>query len=321
MRNTAVQSYNITEDLEKVRKIIISSADNSIPIIKKCISSITDSGGKMLRPVFLIVCSRIGLNDQEKIYKLAAAVELLHISSLIHDDIIDDADKRRGKPAVHKVYGIKNSVLIGDFLFSRSFSLLAENTSAENGASMAKIAGKICEGEIEQNISASIKDYSMRSYLRRITAKTAILFILSFHLGAVESGCSKELQSTLRKIGYNTGMAFQIIDDILDFTGSENRMGKPAGNDLKTGTITAPIIFAVRTDSSLSGRLRKKIPRTKKQTAGIIKEIINLGAIEQSRKLAAVYTERAMRELENLPEGYTRETLNKMIRDLLLRDY
>ena len=316
-----LQNLQLDDDIKIIKEIIISSADNSIPMVQSCIESIVNSGGKMLRPAFLIISSRIGQPDQDKIYKLAAGVELLHISSLIHDDIIDGSDKRRQKPAVHKVYGMKNSVLLGDYFFSKSFSLLAENTVIENGDSIGKVAGKICESEIVQNLEAIERNFGMRSYIRRITAKTAILFTLCFHLGAVESGCSGEIQSTLRKIGYNTGIAFQIIDDILDYTASEDIIGKPVGSDLKNGIITAPAVFAANMDNSLKERISKKKNLSKREIVKIIKQIDKLGAIDMARDLASKYTDRSLREIASLPDSYTKESLEIIIKELLLRKY
>lgn len=308
-------------DLDIVKEIINSSIKGSIPIIKESVDSLVNSNGKMLRPSFLIISSRLGTPDPDKIYRLAAAVELLHIASLIHDDIIDDSDKRRGKPALHRIYGRRNAVLVGDYLFSKSFALLAANTSIENGASMARIMGRICEGEINQNISILSQDFTVRSYTRRIMAKTALMFILSFHIGAAESGCSMEMQSVLRKIGYNIGMSFQIIDDILDYTGSEKLLGKPSGNDLKAGIYTAPLILVMNKNDSILKHLVKKRPYSRRTIMKIIKKTIELGGIEEAESRAALYSKRALKEINNLPEGYTKETLKKMTENLLYRDY
>ncbi|MDX9800479.1 MAG: polyprenyl synthetase family protein [Spirochaetia bacterium] len=308
-------------DLDIVKEIINSSIKGTIPVIKESVDSLVNSNGKMLRPSFLIISSRLGTPEPDKIHKLAAAVELLHIASLIHDDIIDDSDKRRGKPAIHRIYGKRNAVLIGDFLFSKSFALLAANTSTGNGAEMARIMGRICEGEINQNISIFTDDFTVRSYTRRIMAKTALMFMLSFHIGAAESGCSVELQSILKRIGYNIGMSFQIIDDILDYTGSETLIGKPSGNDLKAGIYTAPLIFVINKNDSALKTLVRKRPYSRRTILKIINKTIELGGITEAEERAAIYSKRALKEINLLPEGYTKESLKKITMDLLYRDH
>ncbi len=321
MVNTASNGLKLDKDLERVREVILSTADGSIPVVRECIESIVASGGKMLRPLFLIISSRIGSPDPEKVYRLAAGVELLHISSLIHDDIIDDSHTRRGKPAVHRVYGVKNSVLLGDYFFSRSISLLTEKMMIEKSDAAAITVSRICESEMLQNMENTDKDFRLRTYIRHITGKTAALFILSFHLGAVEAGCSKDLQSVFRKIGYNTGIAFQIIDDILDFTGSVKRVGKPVGNDLRNGIITAPAIFAVQEDPSLINLLNSKSSFNKNRIDRFIRKAEKNRAFEKSRKLASVYTDRALKEIGYLPEGDVKTALHELVSSLLVRDY
>ena len=320
MVNAVLNRLHLEKDLEKVREVILSASEGSIPVVRECIESIVASGGKMLRPLFLILSSRIGGADRERVYRLAAGIELLHISSLIHDDIIDNSSTRRGIPSVHKVYGVKNGVLLGDYFFSQSISLLTEKMMIENSSAAAKTVSRICESEILQNIDNAEKDFRLRTYIRHITGKTAVLFILSFHLGAVEGGCSGELQSVFRKIGYNTGIAFQIIDDILDFTGRENKVGKPVGNDLRNGIITAPAIFAVQEDPSMVNLLSSYNLFNKSKINKFISMAVKNGAIEKSRKLASSYTDRAIKEIGNLPEGDVKTALHELVSSLLVRD-
>ena len=321
MVDTVLDKLQIEKDLERVREIILSSAEDSIPVVRECIGSIVESGGKMLRPLFLIISSRIGTPDTESVYRLAAGIELLHISSLIHDDIIDNSDTRRGIPAAHKAYGVKNGVLLGDYFFSKSISLLAEKKVIENGADAAKIVSRICESEILQNTESSEKDFRLRTYIRHITGKTAALFILSFHLGASEAGCSNDHLSAFRKIGYSTGIAFQIIDDILDFSGKEKKLGKPVGNDLRNGIITAPAIFAVQDDPSMINLLKNGSFSNKKRIDKFIRLAEKNGSLKKARDLATLYTDRALREIMNLPEGAVRSSLYELVSSLLVRDY
>ena len=186
----------------------------------------------MLRPAFVLLASRFGMPDKDRMIRIAAAVEMLHMATLVHDDIIDAAPVRRGVPSLHALRGPRTAVLVGDWLFVSCFSLIADLAGHENARSLAHMVARICGSEISQSADKYVLNTSVRRYLRRIAGKTAALFALAFHVGAAESGCEAPLAGLLRRLGYNLGMGFQIIDDILDFTRDRSETGKPTGNDL-----------------------------------------------------------------------------------------
>jgi heptaprenyl diphosphate synthase len=307
------------EALEKVSGIIRSSTTSDNPIIAQGLSGLFDSGGKLLRPGLLIIAAGFG-KIQDKHYSLAACLEMLHMATLIHDDVIDESPKRRGVPALHRCCGNRNAVLVGDFLLSRCFILAAQYTSPENALALARVIAVICGQEIEQNSDRYTGNFSMRRYFRKIMGKSAVLFALSCHIGASEAKAPRLLANRLRRVGYNIGMAFQIIDDILDYAGDPEQIRKPLGNDIREGLITLPLICALPRDRS--GALRHLLTAAE-FTAGnsnaIIHAVRESGGIEAARAYAETYTQRALRELAALPACLSRDMLDQLTRRLLLR--
>jgi heptaprenyl diphosphate synthase len=312
----------ILDDLKKVSEIIHSSISSQNAIINDSLSVLFENQGKMLRPGLLLISSRFGNSKNDKAIHLAAALEMLHAATLIHDDIIDDSPLRRGLPTIHSKYGKKDAVLIGDFLLSRSFLLAAEHSSPEQALQLSKVISIICTMEIEQNTARFCFDKSIRKYFRKIMGKTALLFSLACYIGAHEANVSKPFTETLRRIGYNIGMAFQIIDDILDYSGNEKLVRKPLGIDLKAGIITLPLISALQKDSS--GKLAKlcnikNIHHT--DFCGIINMVKELGGVESAELYAQKFTNRALQEIIKLPSSNSRDLLEQLTNTLLARNY
>ena len=305
--------------LEKVLGIIKDSVASQNPIVNEGLTNLFSKGGKMLRPGLLLIAARFG-KVQERHYKLAAALEVLHMATLVHDDVIDDSPLRRGLPALHTQYGKRDAVLIGDFLLSRCFLLAAEYTSSRNALNLARLISVICTMEIEQNNDRFKNNISLRSYLRKITGKSALLFSLACFAGAYEAKVPKEQCEKLRRIGYNIGIAFQIIDDALDYSGKQDLMRKSLGNDIREGLITMPVLCALRTEKT--GALRDILSRGV-FTAGEGEKIFSLvqssGGAEAAVKHAAIYTNRALKDIASLPSGENRDMLETLTRRLLIR--
>ena len=291
------------------------------------------SSGKMLRPSLVILAGRYGRWEPGKILPLAAAVEMLHNATLVHDDIIDQASTRRGRPALHEEMGSSTAVLVGDYLLSCCFTLTAGSTSADNGIHLSRAVARICEGEINQNAGRFVPDFSIRNYRRRIVGKTAALFSLSLLAGAREAGCSEADCSLFLRIGYDLGMAFQIIDDILDYSGDDREVGKPLGKDLREGIYTLPLLLALKDDAGAqsgkdgpkgrAGNLEALVtspPYDEKATGEILRLTRERGGVEAARKEAWNYTLRAEREIARLSPGYTRDMLGWMAGHLFERN-
>lgn len=310
----------IPEALEKVSGIIQTSSASKNPIISGGLSSLFKGQGKMLRPGLFLIAAGFG-KIREKHYSLAAALEMLHMATLVHDDVIDDSPLRRGQPAVHTRYGKRDAVLIGDYLLSRCFLLTAKYTSPKNALNLAHLISVICTMEIEQNNDRFKSNVSLRSYMRKILGKSALLFSLACYAGAYEAKAPQETCVRLRRAGYNIGIAFQIIDDILDYIGDKEKMRKPPGNDITTGLITLPALCALQLDNS--GTLRDIFSRgtfSAEEGAVIINLVRDAGGAEAAGKYAGIYTNRALREIRALPPGKNRDMLENLTLRLLGRD-
>jgi len=308
----------LEEDLEKVKEIILQQVDTANPAISTGLRKIALSTGKLLRPTFFLLSGRLGKFDKKKMYSLAAAVEMLHLATLIHDDIVDDSPLRRGQPALHVTEGRKNAVLMGDFLFSRCFHLTSQYAKIQNARILSAAVGRICESEIQERAPVIP---SIRSYLRKTAGKTAVLFVASCFAGASEARCSPFVSNYLRRAGYNIGMGFQIIDDILDYTSSSVNLGKPVGNDLKSGIYTLPLILSARKNQPGINTAVQALQRKEIAAEEVIGMVKDLGGVEEAREYAQRYTNRAIESLEELPQGWPKEALLTLTRDLLFRTY
>lgn len=308
-------------ELEKITKIMKKETKCRDKVIESSIFDLIESGGKMLRPAFVVIGSRFGEYNEERVRALAAVLELLHMATLVHDDVIDDAKLRRGQETIQSKYGKDYAVYIGDYLFCVCFKILASNASLASIKMDVRAMSRICMGEIDQLNSRFTNNMSVKNYLSRVSGKTAELFSLSLYLGAAESNCDKKLAKQLSNIGHNIGMAFQIIDDVLDYTGNDESIKKSAANDLKQGIFTIPFIYAYREDKNSFN----KYINNKSISDEDIKEILYLvkekGGIEKARGLAKKYTDKAFKGISNLPENEYKYILKDIATMLILRTY
>jgi heptaprenyl diphosphate synthase len=314
----------IQGDLSKVHEIINESVISSNDIIREGLNSLVSRDGKLIRPGLVILSAyqtqkQLDKELPEKIYSIAAAIELLHMATLVHDDIIDESDTRRGDVTLHRVYGIKNSVLMGDYLFSRCFSIVSKHASMENAKNLSKAVEKICDSEI--SVGNNRIELGLRDYIKRIAGKTAALIMISMHVGSSESGGNDQELTRLHRVGYNLGMAFQIIDDILDISGNRDTTGKPVGSDLRQGIATMPLIYAVKYGDNTLQELLEKGIRSEKHVRKALKLVKKSQGINAARKRAKKYTDNALKQTAQLPESEAKPLLKKIIKKLLVRDY
>jgi heptaprenyl diphosphate synthase len=300
--------------------------------VSRALAELAERPGKMLRPGFVLLGARLkyarrngrdGLSEAlpEKIHRIAAAVEMLHMATLVHDDVMDDATERRGGAALHRANGARDAILMGDYLFSRCFSLVADVATMENARLLASGVAHICRGQIAETERRSEGLPSVRSYLRRITGKTALLFSLSFHVGASENGVRGGTTARLRRIGYNVGIAFQIIDDVLDLDGDDGALGKPTGTDLAQGIYTLPVVLGARRATNGFHELLDKAQDDEEARRHVIDELGSLGAIQEARRYAQRYTDRALREIALLPDSEVTQAIHGVTSALLQRSY
>jgi heptaprenyl diphosphate synthase len=313
---------DLAADLDDVRAAIQSCAETDSDEIRAAVRHILSASGKMLRPGFVLLSSRFGPGgDRSRIIRAAAAIEMLHMATLVHDDIIDGASVRRGISTLNVLKGPRTAVLVGDWLLAASLSLVTEHARQDEAAALARLVLRVCGSEISQSTDRYRVSSSVRRYLRRIAGKTAALFALSCHVGAVEGGCAPEVQAALRRAGYCIGMGFQVIDDILDFSASDAETGKPCGSDLGQGIYTLPVVLALRGDGEALRRVlsRGRIPR--RAVPRLTRIIGEQGGIDAARSYAAGFTARALREIAKLPAVPARDVLRDLAERLLSRTY
>lgn len=310
----------LRNELNAVEDTIISSLKTRNKTVKEALVRFVESGGKRLRPAMAIIGGTFGSYDEEKIRPIAAALEIIHMATLIHDDIIDDAKLRRGRETVHSVLGKDVAVYSGDFLLTRAFMLVAEFADINMLKQVAKASSYICDSEISQNEQRYDTDVSIRQYLKRIGGKTAALFSISLYMGAEKAGCPKKLVNKLGVLGYNMGMAFQIVDDILDLTGNEAKVGKPLLSDAIQGVYTLPIIYALGSD--YRKQVLEALGRLHKDNGMSLYGFLDTSkAIERSKNLAEKYIQKALKSSYQLPDSIGKELIIEIINEQLERKF
>ncbi|MEW5954696.1 MAG: polyprenyl synthetase family protein [Bacillota bacterium] len=295
---------DIRADLNVVEQELKAVVQSPNRLLTDTALQLINAGGKRLRPAFCLLGGKFYSYNLDKLLPLAVALELIHMATLVHDDVVDSSLTRRGVPTVKYQYGNKISTHIGDYLFAESLILIARYEEPLVSRVLADTSVKMCEGEIHQ-ISASFDlNQTIKDYFYRISRKTALLIAASCQLGAVACGAPREIYGALRRYGHNIGMAFQITDDILDLTAEQQKLGKPIGGDIRQGIITLPLIFALRR-SPQRGRIKKLFDRRIKNEAEVL-EIIELirdcGGIQHSARVAERYVHKAKKELARLPD-------------------
>lgn len=300
-------------DLQAVEKELRAVVQAQNPLLTETSTHLLNAGGKRLRPALSLFGAKFYNFNIEKVLPLAVALELIHMATLVHDDVVDASMTRRGIPTVKAKWGNSISTHIGTYLFAKSLILIAEY---EDFPLISRVLSdtsvKMCEGEIQQ-ISASFDTYqSLKDYFYRIKRKTALLIAASAQLGAVACGAPRSIHLPLRRYGHNIGMAFQITDDILDMVADQSQLGKPIGSDLRQGIITLPVIYALA-NCEQQGRLMELVNKVEKNEDEV-QEAINIirgcGAIDHSFEIARKYIMKAKEELIALPDIPTRLTLS-----------
>ncbi len=236
----------VGEDLAEVNKVILARMHSRVPLIPELAGHIIAAGGKRLRPLITLACTRMCGYPGLRHVKLAACVEFIHTATLLHDDVVDESDLRRGNATANAVWGNQASVLVGDFLFSRAFQLMVEDGSLRVLDILASASAVIAEGEVLQLLTTNDTATTEDAYLEVISAKTAALFAAAARVGAVVADRPRAEEEALESFGRNLGIAFQLTDDVLDYSAHEATLGKAVGDDFREGKITLPIVLAFR---------------------------------------------------------------------------
>jgi len=240
----------LSNDMAETNKLIIERMQSEIPLIPQLAGYLIAAGGKRIRPLMTLASTRLFDESTTRAYRLAAAVEFIHTATLLHDDVVDESDQRRGQSSANAVFGNQSSVLVGDFLFSKSFELMVEDGSIDVLGILSKASAVIAEGEVLQLSIQNSLETTLAQYERVISAKTAALFAAACEVGAVITDQPQSIRQALHDYGHHVGMAFQIADDILDYQSSTEELGKSIGDDFKEGKMTAPVIFALQAADS-----------------------------------------------------------------------
>ncbi len=303
---------DIKDELLAVEKELRKIVQARYQILTETSIHLLNAGGKRLRPALTLYGAKFCNFDMEKVVPLAATLELIHMASLVHDDVVDASMTRRGKPTVKALWGNRVSTHIGSFLFAKSLIQISryEDTPLIF-AVLSDLSVQMSQGEIIQISSSFDINQSLRSYLYRIKCKTALLIAASAQLGAVTCGADKSIFLPLRRYGYNIGMAFQITDDILDMVAEQRQLGKPIGGDLRQGIITLPVIYALQCyrDRRRLVELITKVEKSNEEVDEALEIIKDSGAIEYSFDVAQKYIMKAKAELNRLPDIHIRQTL------------
>ncbi|MGL4799398.1 MAG: polyprenyl synthetase family protein [Cellulosilyticaceae bacterium] len=308
-------------ELQAIVDLMDENAKCKDKVIENSIKEMIHSNGKMIRPAFTVLASHFGTYESERSRALAAVVEMFHMATLVHDDIIDEATLRRGKETIQSKYGKAYAVYIGDYLFCLCFKVLAQTASLQSIQVDSKAMSRICLGEVEQLNSRFDKQVSVKDYLKRVSGKTAELFSLSLYIGAAESGCSDRMCRVFWNIGHHIGMAFQIIDDLLDYTGDTALLGKDGANDLTDGIYNLPLIYALQKQPKDLLKLLDKESYTREEIEEIIRLTDVYGGIADARALAKKYTDKAYKLLGKLPDNEAKDILIDVTNMLLNRHY
>lgn len=311
----------LNSDLQIIENELEETIQTERALLQEASLHLLQAGGKRIRPVFVLLAGKFGQYDIHKIKYVAVALELIHMASLVHDDVIDDAELRRGKPTIKAKWDNRIAMYTGDYIFARSLELMTMVENIEAHQILSNTIVELSKGEIEQIRDKYNYDQNLRVYLRRIKRKTALLIAASCQLGAVSASAPSEIHKSLFWFGYYVGMSFQITDDILDFTGTEEQLGKPAGGDLWQGNITLPVLYAME-DFELNHKIRAIHENsTKEEIQGIIDSIKKSDAIERSFQLSDRYLNKAFKELEKLPNGIAKRTFNNVAKFIGKRKY
>lgn len=300
-----------------IEEFIYKNVRSRNRLLNETVSEIVQSGGKRLRPAFVILASQFGKYNRKKVIPAAAAIEILHTATLVHDDIIDRTKFRRGRVTISEKFGVDMAVYVGDYLYTKAVLLLAGNVPEKRLGILAKGIKAICEGEVDQYQHKYSIETSVFTYLKRIGRKTAVLFSSACALGADIAKCPEKISRSLVKFGFYYGMAFQIKDDINNYTKAQYEEDKPVGNDILEGIITLPVILGLRLKPELRDILQSFLDKRGdidgEDAASVVELIKKSGGIEQSRSLLNKYIEKAIKELENLPDNEYKKAFERII--------
>ncbi len=309
----------LKDDLAAVNAMIVNQMQSNVPLIPELASYLIASGGKRMRPLLTLAAARMnGEVEGDAHIKLATAVEFIHTATLLHDDVVDESDQRRGKASANIVFGNQSSVLVGDFLFSRAFQMMVGAGDINILGVLSSASCIIAEGEVMQLAAIGDLKISVDEYLTVVEAKTAALFAAATRVGGMAAALSDDHVDALYLYGLNLGIAFQIADDVLDYAADQVKLGKNVGDDFREGKVTLPIIIAYAKGTAEERGFWQKTVGTDGGTDDQLDQAMALltqhNAIEESIKVAHDFANKAAESLQFIPESELREILTDLAR-------
>lgn len=317
-----VLSSMMQENMARVNEIILKEMHSDVALIPQLARYLIASGGKRIRPLLTLAAAQLCGDTSSRAEGLAAAVEFIHTATLLHDDVVDESDKRRGQESANIIFGNQASVLVGDFLFSRAFQLMVADGSLDVLRILSNASAVIAEGEVLQLSTTTNIETTQEEYLKVIESKTAALFAAACEVGPIIADRPFQEQEALRFYGQNLGVAFQIIDDVLDYSANQSRLGKSIGDDFKEGKMTLPVILTIEgTDLSFWKRTMSDLDQKEDDFEQVLEMIKKANSLDRSVEYAKIYAKQAQENLLIFPKSPLRDTLMALAEFVVDREY
>jgi octaprenyl-diphosphate synthase len=301
------------DDMEAVNTLILSRADSPVDMVPAVANHLIDAGGKRLRPMLTIAAAGMFGSAKGNGVRFAAAVEFMHNATLLHDDVVDESDMRRGRPAARTIWGNQASVLVGDFLLGQAFLMMVESGDLDALGVLSRAAAVIAEGEVFQLAKAGDLETTADDYGKIINAKTATLFEAATEVGAMAGGATPDMREALSTYGRELGLAFQLVDDVLDYGGAKGSLGKNTGDDLREGKMTLPVILALAAGSTADrDAIASALGNAEAGDADLARILAIFKqhqTLEQTLSKAEQHAEAARQALAGVPAGRWRDLL------------
>ena len=307
----------VDSDFKTVDQFIVDQLYSNVPLVESIGHYIVEAGGKRLRPMLVLLAARCCNIQNDKHISLAAVIEFIHTATLLHDDVVDMSALRRGRPTVNAEWNNPSSVLVGDFIYSRAFQILVQIGDMNIMEIMADTTNRIAEGEVLQLINKNNPNSSEQSYMQVIENKPAILFQAAAQCGAMLTDADEETQNALKEFGMELGIAFQLIDDVLDYDGDAESMGKNIGDDLAEGKPTLPLIYAMEHGTDSEAELIRECLKDEELSKKSLDQVINIvrdsGGLAYTREKARDCSDKALACLDKIPASNYRDALEAMV--------
>ena len=315
----------VGDDLQRVNRVVLDRMQSPVALIPELAGHIVAAGGKRLRPVLTLSSARLCGYDGDRHVELAACVEFIHTATLLHDDVVDESGLRRGVPTANAVWDNKACILVGDFLFSRAFEIMVADGSLKVLRTLSAASATIAEGEVHQLVTTKDLSTTEEAYLQVVSAKTAKLFEAAAQVGAIVAGQPEPAERSLALFGRNIGMAFQLIDDVLDYSAQQATLGKTVGDDFREGKITLPVILAFRRGGPAEREFWRRALEEQRLDDGDLDRAIELmhrrGALVETVERARHYANSALRSLDGFPRTPIRDALGDLVAFAVERPY